>query len=285
MRTSSADGAERLGRNDVTCRNQRAATADRREPTLENLHYTRSHDRVLKDVSLSVFPGEFFVIVGPSGCGKSTLLRILQGLEQASDGTITASEGTNAGRVKTGFVFQQDNLYPWRTVLQNVSFGLELARVPAAATKERSLAMIDLVGLKGFENSYPSELSGGMRQRVNLARAFAIDPPILLMDEPFAALDALTRESMQQELLRIVSQSGKTVVFITHQIDEAVFLADRVAVMSPRPGRLLETITIELPKPRLISNKRTLHFQNYVDRIWKLIMDPQGQNEKKGGTL
>ncbi len=149
-----------------------------------------------------------------------------------------------------GFVFQQDALYPWRSVLRNVGFGLELQGVAKAQARARALAMIDLVGLDGFESHYPHELSGGMRQRVNLARALAIEPAILLMDEPFAALDALTRETMQHELLRIAAAAGTTVIFITHQIDESVFLGDRVAVFATRPGRLQEIIPIDLPRPR-----------------------------------
>jgi NitT/TauT family transport system ATP-binding protein len=228
--------------------------------------------RVLDDVSFSVKRGEFFVIVGPSGCGKSTLLRIIQGLETLNEGVITLAGrpllGPSADR---GFVFQQDSLYPWRTVLQNVLFGLEIMGKASAETTARAMSLIDLVGLKGFEHHYPRELSGGMRQRVNLARALAIDPQMLLMDEPFAALDALTRETMQQELLRIAAAANKTVVFITHQIDEAVLLADRVLVLSARPGRVMETIPIELPRPRSLATKRSQEFQGLVDRISNLV--------------
>lgn len=231
---------------------------------------------VLDDVTFSVARGEFFVIVGPSGCGKSTLLRIVQGLEPATNGEIRLAgrplSGPSADR---GFVFQQDSLYPWRTVLQNVVLGLEIMGKPGAARTERGMALIELVGLKGFEKHFPRELSGGMRQRVNLARALAIDPEMLLMDEPFAALDALTRETMQQELLRIAAAARKTVLFITHQIDEAVLLADKVLVMSARPGRVLETIPIELPRPRSLAVKRSQEFQGLVDRIWNLVADTE----------
>jgi NitT/TauT family transport system ATP-binding protein len=179
----------------------------------------------LQNIDLDIAPGEFFVIVGPSGCGKTTLLRVLQGLTRATRGRILVGGKPVTGPgTDRGFVFQQDALYPWRSVLRNVGFGLELQGIPKAQARTRALAMIDLVGLNGFENHYPHELSGGMRQRVNLARALAIEPAILLMDEPFAALDALTRETMQHELLRIAAAAGTTVIFITHQIDESVFL-------------------------------------------------------------
>jgi NitT/TauT family transport system ATP-binding protein len=235
---------------------------------------------VLRGIDLAVKPGEFFVIVGPSGCGKSTLLRIVQGLEPPTSGTIELSGRPLAGPgPDRGFVFQQDNLYPWRTVMQNVLFGLELQGAPRRASRDRAQAMIDLVGLSGFETAYPNELSGGMRQRVNLARALAIDPEMLLMDEPFAALDALTRESMQQELLRVAAKAGKTVLFITHQIDEAVLLGDRVAVLAARPGHVLEIIDIDIPRPRSLETKRTRELQGYVDHIWHLV----AENEPSSG--
>ncbi len=224
---------------------------------------------IMRDVSLTVREGEFLVIVGPSGCGKSTLLRMIQGLESTSGGSVAFSGAES--RARRGFVFQRDGLYHWRTVLRNVTLGLELADMPKAEAQERAQKMIDLVGLRGFERNYPNELSGGMRQRVNLARALAIDPTMLLMDEPFAALDALTREQMQQELIRISAAAGKTVILITHQIDEAVLFADRVAVLSPRPSRILDVIPIELPRPRSLDIKRTPAFQEYVERITRMV--------------
>ena len=226
----------------------------------------------LQNIDLDIAPGEFFVIVGPSGCGKTTLLRVLQGLTKATRGRILVGGKPVTGPgTDRGFVFQQDALYPWRSVLRNVGFGLELQGIPKAQARTRALAMIDLVGLNGFESHYPHELSGGMRQRVNLARALAMEPAILLMDEPFAALDALTRETMQHELLRIAAAAGTTVIFITHQIDESVFLGDRVAVFATRPGRLQEIIPVDLPRPRPPGVKQSPEFQSHVGRIVRLI--------------
>jgi NitT/TauT family transport system ATP-binding protein len=226
----------------------------------------------LQNIDLDIASGEFFVVVGPSGCGKTTLLRVLQGLTRATRGRILVGDKVVTGPgTDRGFVFQQDALYPWRSVLRNVGFGLELQGVAKGEARMRARAMIDLVGLTGFESHYPHELSGGMRQRVNLARALAIEPAILLMDEPFAALDALTRETMQHELLRIAAAAGTTVIFITHQIEEAVFLGDRVAVFATRPGRLQEIIAIDLPRPRPTGVKQSPEFQSHVARIVRLI--------------
>jgi NitT/TauT family transport system ATP-binding protein len=226
----------------------------------------------LESIDLDIAAGEFFVIVGPSGCGKTTLLRVLQGLASPTRGRILVGGKPVAGPgPDRGFVFQQDALYPWRNVLRNVALGLELQGVGKAAVRARAEAMIELVGLAGFERHYPHELSGGMRQRVNLARALAIEPAILLMDEPFAALDALTRETMQHELLRIAAAAGTTVVFITHQIEEAVFLGDRVAVFATSPGRLKETVKVDLPRPRPAGIKQSPEFQSHVARIVRLI--------------
>ena len=190
---------------------------------------------VLKDVSFTAADGEFVAIVGPSGCGKTTFLRVLDGLAGADGGSIALDGRPIAGPgPDRGFVFQSDSLLPWRTVADNIGFGLELQRRDRATARRMVSDLVRLVGLEGFERYYPHQLSGGMRQRVNLARALAIDPGVLLMDEPFAALDAQTRELMQAELLRIWAEAHKTVVFITHQIDEAVYLADRVVVFSAR---------------------------------------------------
>ena len=228
----------------------------------------------LRAIDLAVAPGELVSLVGPSGCGKTTFLRIVAGLEPATSGRvlIDGKPVTKPGRDR-GFVFQSDNLLPWRTVLANAMIGPEIAGRAGPAERRRTLDLLKLVGLEGFESYHPRQLSGGMRQRVNLARALAIDPDILLMDEPFSALDAQTREIMQTELLRIWRETGKTVLLVTHQIDEAVFLSDRVLVFARRPGRLQETVDVTLPRPRALSIKRTPDFVAYVDHIWRLIED------------
>ncbi|HKX17311.1 MAG TPA: ABC transporter ATP-binding protein, partial [bacterium] len=192
---------------------------------------------VLDHVSFAVDAGQFVAIVGPSGCGKTTVLRCMAGLQQPVEGRISIGGRPLAGvDRRVAMVFQSDSLFPWRTVQANVAFGLEVRRVPRAQSGRIAQELVDLVGLTGFERAYPHQLSGGMRQRVNLARALAVDPEVLLMDEPFSALDMLTRELMQVELQRIWLRRRKTVLFVTHQIEEAVFLADRVLLMSRRPG-------------------------------------------------
>ena len=227
---------------------------------------------VLKDVSFTAAAGEFVAIVGPSGCGKTTFLRVLDGLAGADGGSIALDGRPIAGPgPDRGFVFQSDSLLPWRTVADNIGFGLELQRRDRATARRMVSDLVRLVGLEGFERYYPHQLSGGMRQRVNLARALAIDPGVLLMDEPFAALDAQTRELMQAELLRIWAEAHKTVVFITHQIDEAVYLADRVVVFSARPSVVKATITVDIPRPRPLSAKRQPAMLSRVDEIWRLI--------------
>jgi NitT/TauT family transport system ATP-binding protein len=226
----------------------------------------------LKQIDVAVEQGEFISVVGPSGCGKTTFLRMVAGLEPATSGTILIDGQPLRGPGNNrGFVFQNDSLLPWRTVLANALIGPEVAGKVGDRERQRTLDLLKLVGLGGFENYYPRQLSGGMRQRVNLARALAIDPDVLLMDEPFASLDAQTREIMQTELLRIWEQGRKTVLFVTHQIDEAVFLSDRVLVFARRPGRLQENIEIKLPRPRALALKRTPEFIAYVDRIWTMI--------------
>ena len=227
----------------------------------------------LSDVSLSVPEGEFMAIVGPSGCGKTTLLNIVAGLLPYEAGTVSIDGKRVSGPgVDRAVVFQHASLRPWRTVAGNVRYGMEMQkRFDGAVMSQRADYFIKLVGLAGFERHYPSELSGGMQQRVNLARATAADPLVLLMDEPFAALDAQTREVMQAELLKIWAEAHKTVLFITHQINEAVYLADRVAVLSPRPGRLKDVVTIPFERPRPLSLKREPRFLEVEDAIWQLV--------------
>lgn len=236
--------------------------------------FTRRNDQLtaLEDVSIAVRPQEFVSIIGASGCGKTTLLRMLHGLIAPTSGEVLVDgERVDGPSRERGFVLQQASLLPWRTVMENVTFGMELDQVSSAEAKTRASELIELVGLAGFESHYPSEISGGMQQRVNLARALAINPDILFMDEPFAAVDAQTREVMQAELLRIWDLDRKTVVFVTHQLDEAVYLSDRVIVLGARPGRVREVLTIDLPRPRTLAVKRSHEFADYVDRVWKLI--------------
>jgi NitT/TauT family transport system ATP-binding protein len=229
---------------------------------------------VLREINVAIDRGAFISLVGPSGCGKTTLLRIVAGLEPASSGAVLLDgRAVGAPGGDRGFVFQSDNLLPWRTVFDNAFIGPEIAGRTGPAEKDRIRDMLRLIGLEGFESYFPRQLSGGMRQRVNLARALAIDPEILLMDEPFSALDAQTREIMQTELMRIWEKGRKTVLFVTHQIDEAVFLSDRVLVLARRPGRIQEIIDVALPRPRALVIKRTPEFMAYVDRIWRLIED------------
>ena len=210
--------------------------------------------RALEDITLDVQKGEFISLIGPSGCGKSTLLRIVADLIQPSNGSVIVNDKP-AHQARTdrdyGFVFQSPTLYEWRTVTKNVQLPLEIMKYSRAKREERARAMLKLVELSEFENQYPWQLSGGMQQRVSIARALAFEPQILLMDEPFGALDEMTRDRMNNELLRIWSAiSDMTVIFVTHSISEAVYLSSRVVVMSPRPGRISEIIDIDLPRPR-----------------------------------
>ena len=223
--------------------------------------------------SLDVAPGEFVSIVGPSGCGKTTFLNAVDGLLPITGGTLELN-----GHAITGpgpdraMVFQQPSLLPWRTVMGNVIYGVELqGRASKTERLSHCRELIELVGLGGFENAFPTELSGGMQQRVNLARALATDPDMLLLDEPFAALDAQTREFMQRELLRIWGETRKTALFITHDIKEAVYLADRVVVFTKRPGRVKACVEIDLPRPRELRIKREERFLEYEDQIWNSI--------------
>jgi NitT/TauT family transport system ATP-binding protein len=229
----------------------------------------------LQDISLDVHSGEFLVIVGPSGCGKSTLLDLLGGLGTVSSGEISIDGRPVTGPgLDRGIVFQQYALLPWRTALSNVEFGLEAAGASRRDRTDRARHFLDLVGLAGFADRYPHELSGGMKQRVAIARSLAVDPDVLLMDEPFAALDAQTRDTLQDELLRIWERTGKTVVFITHGIDEAVYLGQRVAVMTSRPGRIKQVVEIALDSRRAGEDLRSdPRFARYRHAVWSLLRD------------
>ena len=222
----------------------------------------------LSDISFSIADGEFISIVGPSGCGKSTLLKILAGLLPPSEGRATLNGTPISGaRRDIGVVFQTPVLFPWRTVLQNVLLPADVQRLDKEKMRKRAMDLIRLVGLEGFENRYPRELSGGMQQRVGIIRALIHDPAILLMDEPFGALDAMTRETMNVELQRIWMESGKTILFITHSTSEAVYLADRVIVMTARPGKIGDVFEVDLPRPRPLEVMNTEKFGAYVKRI------------------
>lgn len=206
---------------------------------------------ILKDINLTINDGEFLSVVGPSGCGKTKILRMIAGLDFPTTGTITENNIPVTGPSKNrGFVFQQYSLFPWRNVLDNVAFGLEIKGLESEQCYKRARKYIEMVGLYQFEGSYPNQLSGGMKQRVAIARALVNDPNALLMDEPFAALDVLSRHKLQEEVVRIWEEEHKTIVFVTHNVDEAVFMADRVVVLSERPGEIIKTFNIELERIR-----------------------------------
>jgi len=227
----------------------------------------------LEDVTFSVGEQEFVCVVGPSGCGKSTLLKLIAGLLEPTAGRIVFRAGSSDGRPQTALVFQEHGLFPWMTVLDNVAFGLEMQGVGRQERHERARAFIDRVGLLPFATNYPHELSVGMRQRVGIARAFVADAPILLMDEPFGSLDAQTRLVLQEELLRIWRDHQKLVVYVTHDIEEAVLLGDRVLVMTGRPGRIREEIPIPLGRPRNLSAREQPKVVEIRWHIWKTLED------------
>jgi NitT/TauT family transport system ATP-binding protein len=228
----------------------------------------------LDGISLAVSEGEFLAIVGPSGCGKSTLLRLLGGLERPISGQVRfRGQVLTAPSREIGYVFQRSNLMPWRTVLRNVVLPLEVNHTPPATALAKAAALVSLVGLDGFADAYPNQLSGGMQQRVALARALIHEPSVLLLDEPFGSLDALTRERMNGELLRIWSLRRPAVVMVTHSISEALFLADRVLVMSPRPGRIRAEIPVPLSRPRSLTMTAEPAFTELVKRVRAEIVD------------
>ena len=258
---------------------QEKAVSQRHQPVievrnLEKVYRTLRFGDVhaIKDVSFWVADGEFVAIVGPSGCGKSTMLKILAGLLPKSAGEVLLKGKPVEGpQAEFGVVFQSPVLLPWRTVFDNIMIPVEILRLGRAKFQERALSLIRMVGLNQFEKRYPYELSGGMQQRAAIVRALIHDPAILLMDEPFGALDALTREQMNVELLRIWQESKKTILFITHSISEAVFMADRVLVMTPRPGQVAEMVKINLPRPRSLEVINSDRFGAYAQHLRKML--------------
>lgn len=249
--------------------------SNNKEIVLDNIGMTyKTNDgkdvTALTSVSLDINKGEFISLLGPSGCGKTTLLRIIADLLQPTQGTITVGgETPRRARLKQryGIVFQSAVLYDWRTVKKNVMLPLEIMHIPKDQRAERAEKMLELVGLTDFADHYPNQLSGGMQQRVGIARALALQPEILLMDEPFSALDEFTREKLHMDLLKIWRKTNKTIIFVTHNIQEAVFLSDRVCVLSPHPGRLSAVVDIDLPRPREMDIKNTPEFTALVAKV------------------
>jgi len=228
--------------------------------------------RAVEDVTLHVAENEFVTLVGPSGCGKSTLLRLVAGLTPATRGAIRVRDtAVREPFPDVGFVFQQPVLLPWRSVLDNVLFSVEMLGQPPRQYRKQAADLLELTGLGGFETKYPRELSGGMQQRVAICRALLPDPSLLLMDEPFGALDAMTREEMSLELLRVWEERRKTILFVTHSIPEAILLADRVVVMTARPGRIARVLTIDLPRPRTMELEFDPRFKAASDEVRRLI--------------
>ncbi len=238
----------------------------------------------LNGISFSVAAGDFVSVIGPSGCGKSTLLRIVDGLIRPDQGRVLVDgQAVNGPGPDRAVVFQYFGLYPWRSVLRNVEFGLELKGMPRRHRRDIALSKIAQVGLHGFENHFPHELSGGMRQRVGFARALSLDPEIILMDEPFSSVDEQTRELLQEQLLELWRETRKTILFVTHSIDEAVYMANRVVVMAARPGRIVEDIAVDLPRPRTGAMRTLPRFGEIRSHAWELLK--QGIGEALAGEV
>jgi NitT/TauT family transport system ATP-binding protein len=235
--------------------------------------FNRSGELVLDDFSLSSHEGEFVSLIGPSGCGKTTLLRIVAGLLPATSGIVLVAGKPSVGPSRDkSVVFQHFNLFPWRTALANAAYGLEIQRVPRREREERAMQWLRMLKLDGFAGHYPGQISGGMRQRVGIARALASEPKLLLMDEPFGALDALTREHLQGELQRIAEQTRQTILFVTHSIDEAIYLTDRIIVMGTHPGRIIREFRVDLRRPRYDYNFRAeAQYSELRAEIWSLL--------------
>ena len=238
----------------------------------------------IDDFNLRVSDNEFFCLLGPSGCGKSTFLRIVSGLIGHEGGTVEIRDDGKAGdQPLTNMVFQEHGIFPWKTVIDNVAFGLKMRGVGKAERYEVAREYINKVNLAGFEDSYPHQLSGGMKQRVGIARAFANDPEILLMDEPFGALDAQTKEQLQEELLDIWADSEKTAVYVTHDIEEALILGDRMGIMTARPGRVKEIIDIDLPRPRTKATRDMDQFIDLRNQVWDILGDEVRRSMQTSG--
>ncbi|MHA6728831.1 ABC transporter ATP-binding protein [Devosia sp. A369] len=248
------------------------------EPLISLRHVGKSFKdgkvRALEDISFDVRPGEFISLVGPSGCGKTTLLRLINGLIAVDDGTVRVRGAAPEPGPDLAMVFQSARLLPWRTVAGNIEFALSLRGLDRKEQVQRALALLGAVGLRDFADAFPHELSGGMQQRVGLARALAVEPKVLLMDEPFAALDAMTREVLRGELLQMWSRQRMAIVFVTHDIDEAIMLSQRIVLLRPRPGRVDEIIDVDLPEPRWLNDPRTLPaFAAMRKHLWSRIHD------------
>jgi NitT/TauT family transport system ATP-binding protein len=246
---------------------------------LSKTYNTRSGDKVLalSDLSFSIAEKEFVSVIGPSGCGKSTLLKILSGLLSRDGGEVSLlGEAVSGPRADIGLVFQDAILLPWRTIIQNIMLPIEIRGFNRETYRKRAIDLLNLVGLGGFEHKYPNELSGGMQQRAAICRALVADPAILLMDEPFGALDAMTREYMNVELLRIWAAASKTILFVTHSIPEAVFLSDRVIVLTGRPGTICEEMVVDLPRPRALTDMNTDRFGTFVKQLRRHFSDSEG---------
>jgi len=241
------------------------------EGLYKNFQKNGTRVQALEDISFEIDDGEFVSIVGPSGCGKSTLLKCIAGLIPPDKGLVKYENIIDTKRPLNSIVFQELGLFPWRNVYKNISFGLEELGIPKEIRKQKVNTFLELIKLKGFEKFYPTELSGGMRQRVAIARAMVIEPELLLMDEPMGSLDAITAQELQLELMDIIAKRKQSVLYVTHSIPEAVFLSDRVIVMSARPGKIKAIVKIELPRPRPKAFKTSQEFVGYLDMLWEIL--------------
>jgi NitT/TauT family transport system ATP-binding protein len=261
--------------------------------TVDKLDYSYKSSKksalaIFSQLSLMIHEGEFVSVIGPSGCGKSTLLKLIMGLQRADAGSILVGDKVMRGpSTSIGMVFQQDSLLPWRTALKNVCLGLE-RNMQRADAHRAARAALEQVGLSKFADTYPHQLSGGMRQRVNLARALALSPEVVLMDEPFASLDMLTRERMQEHLIMVWERDRKTVIFVTHQLEEAVYLSDRVIILGSAPAGIVADVAVDLPRPRTAETKKSMPYHRLVDELAELLTEASGQataNSMETGNL